>query len=63
MQMPEMSLLAWQKNMEPRRRVRKRFLRFDGLMDFIVRVVDAKKPAILPPEKRTSALNVSTMFP
>ena len=49
--------------MEPKRHVQKRFLRFDGQMDFIVRVVDAKEPAILPPEKRTSALNVSTMFP
>ena len=49
--------------MEPKKRVQKRFLRFDGQIDFIVRVVDAKKPAILPPEKHISALNVSTMFP
>jgi len=51
------------KNMEPKRLVQKRFLMFNGLMAFIVRVVDAKKPAILPPEKRTGALNVSTMLP
>jgi hypothetical protein len=63
MEMPGMSLLAWKKNMEPRKRVLKRFLMFNGLMAFIVRVVDAKKPAILPPGKRTGALNVSTMFP
>ncbi len=63
MKMPEMSLLTWQKNMEPRRRVQKRFLRFAGQKDSIVHIVDAKKPAILPPEKHTSALNVSIMFP